>query len=401
MSGDQTLRDIQALQTVDKSAAEERLLAFVRETFPQLTVEAVELRPSAVSLNSFNGFLTLRDGHKLFFKTHVEPDSIVGEYYNSQLLADAGYPIIRPVLASTEYGKQFLIYEKIESSSVFDLLAQMERGTATPDALALLEAQLAATDAHLWQIYRGSLSLQTAEEAARAPVHQLFYHRLAGKRCRDFYFEGEKPKIPLHKNWVINGRRYESTLADLIAAQALLDPMQSGASVIGHGDAHNGNVFLAEREFLYFDPAFAGRHNPFLDLAKPLFHNVFAHWMYFPLEAKQPQTLTVHEDAETIQITFDETLPPYRQLFFESKIERVLKPLVTELHARGWLRPDWRTYLKTALFCCPFLTMNLTDTNRFPAQVRWLGLSYAVIMGSESVGTTKSILDQMLSLINP
>jgi hypothetical protein len=68
------------------------------------------------------------------------------------------------------------------------------------------------------------------------------------------------------------------------------------------------------------------------------------------------------------------------------------------LRGRGWLRDDWRTYLKMALFCCPFLTMNLTDSNRFPDAVRWLGLSYAIIMGAESDGDTKSPLDQALML---
>jgi len=58
----------------------------------------VELRPLAVSLNSFNGFLTLRDGSKLFYKTHVEPGSVIDEYYNTTLLAEAGYPIIKPRL---------------------------------------------------------------------------------------------------------------------------------------------------------------------------------------------------------------------------------------------------------------------------------------------------------------
>jgi len=48
----------------------------------------VELRPLAVSLNSFNGFLTLANGGRLFFKTRG-PGSVIGEYYNSKLLADA------------------------------------------------------------------------------------------------------------------------------------------------------------------------------------------------------------------------------------------------------------------------------------------------------------------------
>ena len=65
-------------------------------------------------------------------------------------------------------------------------------------------------------------------------------------------------------------------------AKFLLEPAQSGPAVVGHGDAHNGNLFLREAGMVYFDPAFAGRHDPLLDLVKPLYHNVHAMWMYFP-----------------------------------------------------------------------------------------------------------------------
>lgn len=401
---DARLRHIQSLQYTDKAAAESALLDFIRETFPQLDPAAVELRPSAVSLNSFNGYLTLSDGKRLFFKTHVEPDSIVGEYYNSQLLADAGYPIIRPLYASTEYGKQFLIYDLIEWPSVFDVVYQQEStGEAQVGSTPLAIAQ-ANSDKQLLEIYLNTLAWQNAENATKAPIHQLFYHRLAGKRYQDFY-QGEQAKLPLDKIWVINDRCYQSNLRDLIANQTIIVPEQEGLSVIGHGDAHNGNIFLRhiegmeEYQLVYFDPAFAGRHNPFLDLAKPLFHNVFASWLYHPIDHPQAKTLIRRETSEKIHITFDENLLNTRWLFFHSKAERVLKPLVIELRRRDLLPANWRLYLKTALFCCPLLTMDLTDANRFPENVKWLGLAYSVIMGSESKGSEKSILDKALDEI--
>src|SRR5258707_14685184 len=141
-AGDSRLQRIQALQFRDKAAAERLLLDFVRETFPQLDVIAVELRPLAVSLNSFNGFLTLRDGSRLFYKTHVEPGSVIDEYYNSTLLAEAGYPVVQPRYTSTEYGKQFLIYDVIESPSVFDVGREIELGKGSEfDALTVAKNQ--------------------------------------------------------------------------------------------------------------------------------------------------------------------------------------------------------------------------------------------------------------------
>src|SRR5688500_11966205 len=112
------LHQIQKLQFEDRGGAEALLLPFIRETFPQLDVITVELRPLAISLNSFNGFLTLSDGQRLFFKTHVESDTIIDEYYNASMLASAGYPIIQPLYSSTRSEQQLLIYEVVEDPSV-------------------------------------------------------------------------------------------------------------------------------------------------------------------------------------------------------------------------------------------------------------------------------------------
>ncbi|MHB8627370.1 MAG: phosphotransferase family protein [Aggregatilineales bacterium] len=399
MTDDTLLRRIQALQYHDRTTAEALLLYFIRDTFPALDVNAVELRPSAVSLNSFNGYLTLTDGGQLFFKTHVEPDSVIGEYYNAALLAEAGYPVIRPRYASTEYGKQFLIYDRIDSPSVFDVARQIETDVTPARAYGDLVAAQHAADNRLFEIYVNSLADQSAEEAVRAPVHQLFHHRLMGGRYHAFYETSDNDVAQsLDKRWIINGRRYRSTLRTLIAQQRVIAPARSGPSVIGHGDAHNGNVFVTDSGLVYFDPAFAGRHNPFLDLAKPLFHNVFASWMYHPVDHSQAQSLTIQHDLDMITINYDETLPDIRRMFFASKVERVLAPFVIELRRRERLPAEWRLYLKLALLCCPLLTMNLADRRRFPESTAWLGLAYAIQMGSESDGG-RGMLDKALDEI--
>ncbi|MFN8563108.1 MAG: phosphotransferase [Anaerolineae bacterium] len=197
--------------------------------------------------------------------------------------------------------------------------------------------------------------------------------------------------------WAINGQQYDQTLDELIAqATALLLPAQAGASIIGHGDAHNGNVFFrGDAPLTYFDPAFAGRHSPLLDLTKPLFHNVFAMWMYFP-QVKAAQThITLKRDGGAWHVEHDYTLHPIRNMFLTSKVERALIPILRALQSRGWLRPDWRAYLKAALFCCPLLTMNLTDGEKFPPEISLLGLAMAVEMGGESAGA-RSLIDRTL-----
>jgi hypothetical protein len=406
------LEQIQQLQFADKPAAEALLREFVRATFPHLSIEQVELRPLAVSLNSFNGFLYLKDGQRLFFKTHTEPGGILSEYYNAEQLADVGYPILRPMMKSSEAGKQFLIYEFVDAPSVFDAAWSIEQGDTS--ASSALEAAQHTLDDDLMRLYARTLAWQTAEEAAHAPVHQLFFHRLTGGRLAGFYrAEGLSLQLAngtfdlsklMNAKWEINGQVYDMSLNDMIdGAIHLLQPAQAGPSVIGHGDAHNGNVFFhrapshTERaaHLSYFDPAFAGRHHPLLDLAKPLFHNVFAMWMYHGHQIATGMSLTARYEDQRVVIHHNYRLHPVRLMFFNSKLERVLIPTVRELQGRGWLRPDWRAFLKAALLCCPLLTKNLMDPKSYPTSVALLGLSMVVEMGGEST-LTRSKIDSAL-----
>src|SRR5205814_10677928 len=144
--------------------------------------------------------------------------------------------------------------------------------------------------------------------------------------------------------WVINGAMQRQSLGELVErAMVVLDPRRAGATVIGHGDAHFGNVFLEhEKQYLYFDPAFAGRHSPLLDVIKPLFHNVLATWMYFPHSTAQDLQLTVSRHDMTIAVEENYTLTPVRQAILQTKVEQLIRPLIVELRARDMLPVHWK-----------------------------------------------------------
>ena|SRR5215469_1806012 len=256
------------------------------------------------------------------------------------------------------------------------------------------------------EIYRLTFAFSTEEEHARAPIHQLFWHRLVGGRFKSFY-AGKHIRYPagaespesclsfddlLSYRWIINGVLYKRTLGELVErAKEVLNPALAVTSVIGHGDAHFGNVFLElgsnEPRFLYFDPAFAGRHTPLLDVIKPLFHNVFATWMYFPHDVARELHLSVTIRNATLIIEHDYTLTPVRQAILQTKIEHLLMPLVAELRSHNRLPGDWLEMTRLALMCCPLLTINLLDEERVPAFIGWLGLSQAVQMGNEGIAS--------------
>ncbi|MDJ0712765.1 MAG: hypothetical protein QNJ54_00915 [Prochloraceae cyanobacterium] len=402
------LQQIQAIQFSDRATANRLLKDFFNANLP-FGVKEVTVRPLAVSLNSINGFIFTEEGEKLFFKTHVEPQSIIDEYYNSGILAEAGYPVIQPIFSSTEWGKQLLIYKFFDSPSLFNVIRDLETNKRT-DAEKIVDIQQEA-DEQLWDIYLKTLQSLTAAEHAKVPVHQLFYHRLTGGRFTSFYqnkeiiLPGEKIDFDrlAQLKWVINGIEFKHTLDELVelAIQYLNPSSQDTSSVVGHGDAHNGNVFIDEqnKSLVYFDPAFAGRHSPFLDLTKPLFHNVFAIWMYFPQEVASELSIQSKIQENTIVVEHNFVPAKVRIDILRSKLERVLKPLLKELKARNLLDDRWREYLKLALFCCPFLTMNLSDSNKFPPEISLLGFAMSVEMGSTNTGEKRSLLDSELDKV--
>src|SRR5437016_1684986 len=253
--------------------------------------ESVTLTPKAVSLNSFNGFYR-SDGEEYFFKTHIEEQGILEEYYNAEQLYQAGYNIVRPLRTIHEGGQQMVIYPVVHWPVMFDLMRTVEVGKTEESSWNTLVSAEKHECARLLDIYQSTFAHSTAVEHARAPIHQLFWHRLTGGRYKSFY-EGKLIRYPqgtyvqesgisfnelLSLHWVINGVSQQKALGELVErAKVVLNPAQDALTVIGHGDAHFGNVFLEnQNRFLYFDPAFAGRHSLLLDVIKPLFHNVLA-----------------------------------------------------------------------------------------------------------------------------
>ncbi|MDJ0898350.1 MAG: hypothetical protein QNJ55_06020 [Xenococcus sp. MO_188.B8] len=405
---DKDLQEIQSLQFTDLEAANQLLKDFFKNNLP-FNVKTVNLRPLAVSLNSINGIIVTEEEEKLFFKTHVEPQSIISEYYNSQILADADYPVIQPIFSSTEWGKQLLIYKFFDFPSLFDVAREIE--TNLKNNAEQIVAIQQKSDSDLWSIYQNTLQPLTAKEHSDSPIHQLFYHRLTGGRFTNFYQDTELslPGQAINYNnlskmrWVINGIEFQDSLEELVTlASEYLNPNGSDTiSIVGHGDAHNGNVFVDEpnSNLIYFDPAFAGRHSPFLDLTKPLFHNVFAIWMYFPQEVAQELNITWEIKDNQIIVNHNFVPSDIRIAFLRSKLSRVLKPLLKLLQSQNQLPDNWRQYLKLALFCCPFLTMNLSDHKKFPPEITLLGLCMSVEMGSSSINKKQSLLDWELDRI--
>ena len=409
-----SLATIQQLQFADKGKAE-RLLQRWFARHMRLNPESVTLTPKAVSLNSFNGVYRL-NGEDFFFKTHVEEQGIIEEYYHADMLHQAGYNIVRPLQTIHEGGRQMVIYPVVRWPVMFDLVREVETGgkavAADRDAFETVIAAEKRECERLLAIYEATLTLSTAAEHAQAPIHQLFWHRLAGGRFKNFYqekflpFPNDESERHAEKGlafeelltcrWtiydrhgaIIVGKQNQPTLDQLIErASSVLHPAREAMTIIGHGDAHFGNVFLQDRkDYLYFDPAFAGRHSPLLDIVKPFFHNVYATWMYFPQEIAQSLQLSVTVRGSDIFVEHNFELTAIRQAIYETKLYFLYAPLREMLDSRGGLPGDWKEIVWLAMMCCPLLTINLLDEKRIPPAICWLGLAQAIEMGDRAAG---------------
>lgn len=410
---------------IDEAAA--IVIHLLKEQFG-LDAVGMSINSDIYSLNSMNG--TFEAGGKpLFFKFHQEENegAMSGEYYRARLLADAGLPVDLPLHASTEAGKQILVYRRRTEPRFADVLRKLD---VTPDAAAEAEAIAAegVLNKQLMAVFASSLHPITPEQSAAEPIHRLFHERLVtpgetgslGGRFASFYQDKTFEFPGLTVDWrdlkdltfVVNGVRYDRTLGQLFDEAFVRlrpDRLADAGGVTAHGDAHNANVWLSgeagARELVMFDPAFAGSHVPaLLAEVKTTFHNVFAHplWLYEPGEAAKTYRATVRRIGSELHIDHDWRPSRVRLGLLQSKANEVWRPVVGRLAERKMLPADWRRIVKLALFLCPTLVMNLlagTEAGSHNPISSAIGLATAVSMGAEP--DQPDALSQMLDGVDP
>jgi hypothetical protein len=413
------LADIQAKTRAGALAEAEALLrGFLADLF-SLDIASVSIRKDALSLNSVNGFIQLAKPNAktgattLFFKFHHEENEEgLAEYYNSEMLSEAGFPVEKPVYISKEVGKQVLVYPLKTSERMADVCKRLEASGGINDEYRNVVAAQKKLDDVICTRYISSLHTAPAACLPEEPILQLFYYRLVddkqlsatalGGRYKTFYtgktftFPGIEISFEdLSKlKWRINGLLYQETLEQaFVKALKMMSPVETYPAVIAHGDAHNGNVWYNKGTppaLSLFDPAFAGKHVPaLLAEIKPVFHNIFAHplWLYDSAEADAGLDISCTIADGVINVTHNWRLPELRVAFLQSTRDKVWIPLLQALQAKSMLPAHWQDYMRAALFCCPTLVMNLranagTTQNSHTPKTSLLGLSIAMMLSS-------------------
>src|SRR5574340_560979 len=146
---------------------------------------------------------------------------------------------------------------------MFDQVRAVELDNAENGLYDLLVAAEKNECSRLLDIFQSTVAISTAAKHARAPIHQLFWHRLVGGRFKSFYERklvsflnvqySREDSIQFNEllgyRWIINGTSQQKTLGELVErAKAVLNPAREALTIIGHGDAHFGNVFLENQK---------------------------------------------------------------------------------------------------------------------------------------------------------
>lgn len=407
------LLQLDSLQAIEQVHISRRKLAehLLRLWFARhldLSVQHLRLMPKVGSLNG----CYQSQGQRYFFRTHSEAYGALHTDDQARELEAAGYALVRPAQLLHEKADVIATYPAAHWPRLFDLIRASETDQHLPAGLT--EQTLLRVEeqecAHTLEIYQRTLQTEQRPTVHRAPIHQLFWYPLSSPRFQTFS-AGNMLPLPAgcqptalsfadveRSHWTINGHVQTQSLGELIRqAREILHPGRASASVVGHANAHAGNVLLeyvppessasiadAPYRYLLLDPAFAGRHAPLLDQVQPLYHNVFASWMYFPTEVAQTLKLTIQVRGEQLIVEHNYDLTPIRQALLRTRYEKLLIPLLSWLEGQQALPEDWQAVLQLALMCCPLLTVNLYDTTLPPA-LCWLGLAQAVQLGNSGL----------------
>ena len=425
MSSNNTITSFEIRELIRNGFLEQALQAIkiLVEEECGFTVDKVQINDDSYSLNSVNGLIIDGTNKRLFFKFHTEEGEAesIDEYYRGNILAKFGFPVDIPLYASQRPGKQFLLYKYREDRRLAEVALDLERGTETSFSASSIISAQEALDKQTLDIAIDSMSktADTIEKAKTTALHQLFHTRLVdpddsvvrlGGRYNAFYSIGH---MSLHnsivpwktletKTWIINGVKYRYTLRELFEKSLeLLEParLASMPTIVSHGDAHNANIWVEateseEPQLVLFDPAFAGDDIPsLLGEIKATFHNIFAHpfWLYSPNLVADNFKVRCWIEDQTVHVEHNWQLGSLRAAFFDSKIYNYWIPLLRSLKSNAWLPDDWQDVMRSALFCCPMLVMNMLPSRTRSLEASILGLSLSVAAGSPPL---KSILDK-------
>lgn len=207
-------------------------------------------------------------------------------------------------------------------------------------------------------------------------IHRFFYRRLCKEtRFREFHEHGIEVNgkildletllsVPLN----IDGVSYPSIRQLHTRAAIRLHPERFKHVPVasGLGDAHGGNIMIedhtqpsAARRILYVDCEVSAHHSPILDLAKPLYNDVFFGALYADC-IPDASLVEASISRGRLSLRLKTTDRPMSRAILEIKRRYLIEPLLASSSGPGMDSKAVSDVLSSCLFACALLTRNFS-----------------------------------------
>jgi hypothetical protein len=237
------------------------------------------------------------------------------------------------------------------------------------------------------------LSYGKSARCERPLINRLFYDRVAveGTRLSVLYPGGidiDSQRVPMQKIMsaplLINGRSHpplESLLTDSLAQ---LDPELRSRDpiVFGLGDAHGGNIMIADepngrsyRDILYIDYEVSGFHSVLLDLAKPLYNDVFFSTLMGD-SLTMPGTFTCTFRNGVIRMALGQCVDELGEAILEIKKRYLIEPSRAYMRTKGVSLDDFVPCLADAMLACALFTRDFSGYS----ETLWRNICIGVVL---------------------
>ncbi|KAI1153501.1 hypothetical protein F4825DRAFT_474195 [Nemania diffusa] len=316
------------------------------------------------------------DTHEMFVKKSPHTQD---ELEGSKMAARYFHRVLEPRMAHSGELLFPLFRGKVESEARLAHILGGRQDIALAESILYVELVRAE---YTLRVHRSSLCLKPSVPAPRQNIQRFFHDRLVDdRRMREFYgrgveLAGERYSLDklLSFRWVINGRHYAPLRQAFDEAKGMLAPnsvqMLSCPTVFGGGDSHGGNVMLCPSgakggtsEVLFIDNETAGVHPIMLDLAKPLFVDVFFESLYYhrlPENIDGALKCHVDQDTNTVVVDFKPKRDPLSQAILDIKLQYLIKPLSDQVEDLEQHVP----LLTAALFACCTVAANCSENEQ-------------------------------------
>jgi len=345
----------------------------------------IQLPKHAISFNSDFGKMVLDDNREFFYKKPKSAISFNSELNGVSMLSCYYRKLQYPVYwnkGNNLVAYPWSDYQPLSTKFINKLIDNNE---------ALMDLEL-KRDGDILNAYISSLEENRRVKAQESSgINNLYFQRLVGGRLNDFYdnscvMVGDR-KLHVSEicslNPIINSRKYGPLGESIETAIKLLNPdyLKNKAKICGLGDGHIGNLMVNDdlSDYFYIDYEFSGYHSPYLDMAKPLYLDCFWRiWLADYIKNFKPE-ITAKVVGRELIIEHQYQISEVEKMMLKAKMGAIVKNFNKHLKEKGLLCKDWEQILNSAVFCCAFLTRNIS---KFDSNIFLLNLTFAIIAGS-------------------